>query len=40
MNKAIIKVKLGEKEIGRQQLEQLFQDGYSEAKIAIEKFCD
>ena len=40
MNKAIIKVKMGEKETGRQELEQLFQDGYAEAGIAIEKFCD
>ena len=40
MNKAIIKVKIGEKETGRQELEQLLQDGYTEAKIAIEKFCD
>lgn len=40
MNKAIIKVKMGDRETGRLELEQLFKDGYSEAKIAIEKFCD
>jgi lipoprotein NlpI len=40
MNKAIIKIKRGEKEAGKEELEQLFQDGYAEAGIAIEKFCD
>ena len=40
MNKAIIKFKMGDKETGRQELEQLLKDGYAEAKVAIEKFCD
>jgi tetratricopeptide (TPR) repeat protein len=40
MNRAIIKVKMGDKETGRQELEQLLKDGYAEAGVAIEKFCD
>jgi lipoprotein NlpI len=40
MNLAIIKYKKGDKETGRQELEQLLKDGYTEAGVAIEKFCD
>jgi hypothetical protein len=40
MNRAIVKVKMGEKETGRLELEQLLEDGFSEAAVAIEKFCD
>jgi len=39
MNRAIVKVKMGDKENGRQDLEQLLNDGFEEAKVAIEKFC-
>ncbi len=38
MNKAIVKVKMGDKETGRQELEQLLIDGYAEAQVAIEKY--
>ena len=40
MNRAIVKVKMGEKDSGRQELEKLLNDGFEEAQIAIEKFCD
>jgi len=40
MNKAIVKVKMGDKETGRQELEELLKNGYAEARVAIEKFCD
>lgn len=40
MNKAIVKVKMGEKAIGRHELDQLVNDGFEEARVAIEKFCD
>jgi tetratricopeptide (TPR) repeat protein len=40
MNRAIVKVKMGDKETGRQELEQLLNYGFTEAKVAIEKFCD
>lgn len=39
MNLAVIKIKSGQKEIGRKELEQLYKDGYSDAQIAIERFC-
>lgn len=39
MNLAVIKIKSGQQEQGRQELEQLYKDGYSDAKIAIERFC-
>jgi tetratricopeptide (TPR) repeat protein len=40
MNRAIVKVKMGEKAIGRYELDQLVIDGFEEARVAIEKFCD
>jgi tetratricopeptide (TPR) repeat protein len=40
MNRAIVRVKMGDKETGRQELETLLKDGYEEARVAIEKFCD
>jgi len=40
MNLAVIKIKKGDKAIGRQELEQLLKDGHGDAKIAIERFCD
>ena len=40
MNRAIVKVKMGEKGTGKRELEQLLEDGYEEARVAIEKFCD
>lgn len=40
LNRAVIRVKKGDKETGRKDLEQLYKDGYSDAKIAIERFCD
>jgi tetratricopeptide (TPR) repeat protein len=39
MNRAIVKVKSGDKESGREELQQLLNGGYEEARIAIEKFC-
>lgn len=40
MNLAIIKIKKGDKEAGKAELEQLIESGYDEAKIAFEKFCN
>jgi len=40
MNRAVIKIKKGDKKIGRNELEQLYRDGYHDAKIAIERFLD
>jgi tetratricopeptide (TPR) repeat protein len=40
MNRAVIKIKMGDKETGRKELERLNEDGYLDAKIAIERFCD
>ena len=40
MNRAVIKIKMGNKIAGRNELEQLIQNGYEPARIAIEKFCD
>lgn len=39
MNRAIIKIEMGQKDIGRMELEKLYQGGYSDAKLAIERFC-
>jgi len=39
MNRAIIKIKMGDKETGRKELEQLYMDGYTDAKVAIERYC-
>jgi lipoprotein NlpI len=39
MNRAIVKIKSGDKESGREDLEQLLNGGYEEARVAIEKFC-
>ena len=39
MNRAVMKVRNGQKEIGRKELEDLYQQGYADAKIAIERFC-
>lgn len=39
MNRAVIKVKFGQKEIGKSELEELYNQGYKDAKIAIERFC-
>lgn len=38
MNRAVIKIKKGDKEIGQKELEQLYADGYHDAKIAMERF--
>ena len=40
MNKAVVKIKKGDKETGRKELEQLYLDGYTDAKVAIERFYD
>jgi len=40
MNWAVIKIKKGDKEAGRAELERLIVSGYDQAKIAIERFCD
>jgi Flp pilus assembly protein TadD len=40
MNRAIVKVKMGDKETGREELEELLKGGYEEARVAIEKFCN
>jgi lipoprotein NlpI len=40
MNRAIIKIKSGDKDTGRWELEQLYKDGYADAKVAIDRFCD
>ena len=40
MNLAVIKIKSGQKETGRQDLEKLYAEGYENAKIAIERFCN
>jgi tetratricopeptide (TPR) repeat protein len=39
MNRAVIKIKMGLKDAGREELERLYNDGYQDAKIAIERFC-
>ena len=39
MNRAVMKIRNGQKEIGRIELEELYKKGYSDAKIAIERFC-
>lgn len=39
MNRAITKIKNGQKEIGKKELETLYNQGYADAKIAIERFC-
>ena len=38
MNRAIIKIKAGQKDIGRKELEKLYESGYADAKIALERF--
>lgn len=38
MNRAIIKIKAGQKDIGRKELENLYESGYADAKIALERF--
>jgi lipoprotein NlpI len=40
MNRAIIKIKKGDKETGRKELEQLYLEGYTDAKVAIERYFD
>jgi lipoprotein NlpI len=39
MNRAIVKVKMGDKVSGMQELVKLMDDGYPEAEVALEKFC-
>lgn len=39
MNRSVTKIKNGQKEIGRRELEELYNQGYKDAKIAIERFC-
>ena len=39
MNRAVMKVRNGDKETGRKELEDLYNQGFSDAKIAIERFC-
>ena len=39
MNRAVTKVKNGQKEIGKRELEELYNHGFTDAKIAIERFC-
>ena len=39
MNRSVAKIKDGQKEIGRRELEELYHQGYKDAKIAIERFC-
>ncbi len=39
MNRAVTKIKDGQKEIGKSELEELYKQGYSDAKIAMERFC-
>ncbi|MBS1636878.1 MAG: hypothetical protein JST26_13255 [Bacteroidetes bacterium] len=40
MNLAVIKIKNGQKETGRMELEELYKNGYGNAKIAMERFCE
>jgi len=39
MNRAVTKLKCGQKEIGRRELEELYDKGFKDAQIAIERFC-
>jgi tetratricopeptide (TPR) repeat protein len=39
MNRAVIKIQDGQLEIGKKELEELYSQGYTDAKIAIERFC-
>ncbi|MES2617775.1 MAG: hypothetical protein V4613_07850 [Bacteroidota bacterium] len=39
MNRAVVKIQMGDKDIGRSELEELQNEGYSDATIAIERFC-
>lgn len=38
MNRAIIKIKSGDKESGKMELEKLYSKGYGDAKIAMDRF--